>query len=84
MVSVGTVTAQLLYEISSPAYLNPDVIGHFDTLSIEQEDEDRVYVSGCRGSNPPPTHKACINLAGGYRNGMDLVLTGLDLSLIHI
>ena len=79
LVSVGTVTAQLLYEISSPAYLNPDVIGHFDTLSIEQEDEDRVYVSGCRGSNPPPTHKACINLAGGYRNGMDLVLTGLDI-----
>ncbi|MDC0873965.1 DUF1446 domain-containing protein, partial [Gammaproteobacteria bacterium] len=79
LVSIGTVTAQLLYEISSPAYLNPDVIGHFDTLSIEQESDDRVFVSGCRGSSPPPTHKACINLAGGYRNGMDLVLTGLDI-----
>jgi len=79
LVSVGTVTAQLLYEIGSPAYINPDVIGHFDTLSIEQEDTDRVYVSGCRGSTPPSTHKACINLAGGYRNGMDLVLTGLDI-----
>jgi len=79
LVSIGTVTAQLLYEISSPAYLNPDVIGHFDTLNIEQEGEDRVYVSGCRGSTPPSTHKACINLAGGYRNGMDLVLTGLDI-----
>ncbi len=79
LVSVGTVTAQLLYEIGSPAYINPDVIGHFDTLSIEQEDADRVYVSGCRGSTPPSTHKACINLAGGYRNGMDLVLTGLDI-----
>ena len=32
----GTVKAQLLYEIASPAYLNPDVIGHFDTLRIEQ------------------------------------------------
>ena len=79
LVSVGTVTAQLLYEIGSPAYINPDVIGHFDTLSIEQEDTDRGYVSGCRGSTPPSTHKACINLAGGYRNGMDLVLTGLDI-----
>ena len=79
LVSIGTVTAQLLYEISSPAYLNPDVIGHFDTLNIEQEGQDRVYVSGCRGSTPPSTHKACINLAGGYRNGMDLVLTGLDI-----
>ena len=79
LVSIGTVTAQLLYEISSPAYINPDVIGHFDTLRIEQEGKDRVYVSGCRGSTPPPKHKACINLAGGYRNGMDLVITGLHI-----
>ena len=79
MVSTGTVTAQLLYEISSPAYINPDVIAHFDTLKIEDVDKDRVFVSGCRGSSPPNKHKACINLAGGYRNGMDLILTGLDI-----
>ena len=79
MVSTGTVTAQLLYEISSPAYINPDVVAHFDTLKIEDIDKDRVFVSGCRGSSPPNKHKACINLAGGYRNGMDLILTGLDI-----
>lgn len=79
LVSVGTVTAQLLYEISSPAYINPDVISHFDTLEINQIGPDRVRVSGCRGSNPPRKHKVCINLATGYRNGMDLVLTGLDI-----
>ncbi|MDA9020771.1 DUF1446 domain-containing protein [Gammaproteobacteria bacterium] len=79
LVSTGTVTAQLLYEISSPAYLNPDVIAHFDTLKIKQESKDRVYVSGCRGSSPTQFHKVCINLAGGYRNGMDFILTGLDI-----
>lgn len=79
LVSVGTVKAQLLYEISSPAYLNPDVISHFDTMKIEQVGEDRVYVSGCRGSSPTPTHKVCINTAGGYRNGLELLLTGLDI-----
>ena len=79
LVSVGTVTAQLLYEISSPAYINPDVISHFDTLEINQIGPDRVRVSGCRGSNPPGKHKVCINLATGYRNCMDLVLTGLDI-----
>ena len=79
LVSVGTVTAQLLYEISSPAYINPDVISHFDTLEINQIGPHRVRVSGCRGSNPPGKHKVCINLATGYRNGMDLVLTGLDI-----
>ena len=79
LVSVGTVTAQLLYEIGSPAYINPDVVSHFDTLKIEETDKDRVYVSGCRGSTPPPTHKACINLAGGFRNGMEIIITGLDI-----
>ena len=79
MVSVGTVTAQLLYEISSTEYLNPDVTGHFNTLQIEQIEEDRVMISGCKGSPPPTTHKVCINLAGGYRNGMELILTGLDI-----
>ena len=79
LVSTGTVTAQLLYEISSPAYLNPDVIAHFDTLKIEQDSKDRVYVSGCRGSSPTQSHKVCINLAGGSRNGMEFILTGLDI-----
>lgn len=79
LISVGTVTAQLLYEIGSPAYLNPDVIAHFDTLKIEQAGEDRVRVSGCRGSTPPPTHKVCINTSGGFRNGMEILLTGLDI-----
>ena len=79
LVSVGTVTAQLLYEISTPGYLNPDVVGHFDTMKIEQTGPDRVYVSGTRGSSPPETMKVCINTAGGYRNSMQMLLTGLDI-----
>ena len=35
LVSTGTVTAQLLYEISSPKYLSPDVIAHFDSLKLK-------------------------------------------------
>ena len=79
LVSIGTVTAQLLYEIAAPEYLNPDVIAHFDTLKIRQVSDDRVRITGCKGSSPPSTHKVCINLAGGYRNGMELILTGLDI-----
>ena len=79
LVSTGTVTAQLLYEINSPAYVNPDVIAHFDTLKIEEVEKDKVYVSGCRGSSPPDKHKVCTNLAGGFRNGMEIILTGLDI-----
>tara|TARA_B100001029_G_scaffold170052_1_gene165522 strand:- start:1385 stop:3148 length:1764 start_codon:yes stop_codon:yes gene_type:complete len=80
LVSTGTVTAQLLYEISSPDYLNPDVISHFDTLKIDEVGKDRVYISDIKGSPPPSTHKVCMNLSGGYKNGMELVITGLDIS----
>jgi hypothetical protein len=79
LISVGTITAQLLYEIKAPAYYNPDVIAHFDTMKIEQTGEDRVYVSGCRGSSPPPTHKVCVNTLGAHKQSMEVLLTGLDI-----
>ncbi|HEX7659063.1 MAG TPA: acyclic terpene utilization AtuA family protein [Pseudonocardiaceae bacterium] len=79
LVSPGTVTAQLLYEIAEPAYANPDVVAHFDTITLAQEGADRVRVSGTRGSPPPDALKVAINYLGGYRNTMTLVLTGLDI-----
>jgi hypothetical protein len=79
LVSVGTVTAQLLYELAEPAYANPDVIAHFDTAVLTPDGKDRVRISGTRGSPPPSTAKVAMNLLGGYRNTMTLVLTGLDI-----
>jgi hypothetical protein len=79
LVSVGTVTAQLLYEIGSERYLNPDVVARFDTIHLDQEGPDRVAVSGVRGEPAPDTTKVCINYLGGFRNTMTFVLTGLDI-----
>lgn len=79
LVSRGTVTAQLLYEVAEPAYPNPDVTAHFDTLRLDDDGPDRVRVSGTRGSPPPTDTKVAINFLGGYRNTMTLVLTGLDI-----
>src|ERR1700729_2746227 len=79
LVSPGTVTAQLLYEIAGPGYANPDVVAHFDTIRLEPDGPDRVRISGTRGSPPPATAKVAINFLGGYRNTMTLVLTGLDI-----
>jgi hypothetical protein len=79
LVSVGTVTAQLLYEIAGPEYLGPDVTTHFDTIALAPDGEHRVAVTGVRGSPPPDTLKVALNDAGGYRNTMTLVLTGLDV-----
>ncbi len=79
LVSVGTVTAQLLYEIAQPAYANPDAVAHFDTIELAQEDADRVRISGVKGTPPPAELKVALNYMGGYRNSMTLVLTGLDI-----
>jgi hypothetical protein len=79
LVDVGTVTAQLLYEIGGPAYPNPDVTARFDTIHLEPDGPDRVRVSGVRGEPPPPTAKVCINHLGGFRNSMTFVLAGLDI-----
>jgi hypothetical protein len=79
LVSVGTVTAQLLYEIAGPDYVNPDVTARFDTIRLSQQGPDRVLVSGVRGDPPPPTTKVCINHFGGFKNGMTFVLAGLEI-----
>jgi acyclic terpene utilization AtuA family protein len=78
-VSVGTVTAQLLYEIAGPDYPNTDVVARFDTIELEQDGPDRVRVSGTRGLPAPKDVKVSINLLGGWRNTMTFVLTGLDI-----
>ncbi len=78
LVSVGTVTAQLLYEIGSRHYLNPDVVADFGTIRLDDDGPDRVRIHGVRGAPAPPTTKVCINFDGGYRNRMTFVLTGLD------
>ncbi|MBD3944921.1 acyclic terpene utilization AtuA family protein [Nocardioides ganghwensis] len=78
-VTVDTVTAQLVYEIQSTRYLGPDVTVHLDSVRLEQEAEDRVAVGGVVGEAPPERLKVCVNELGGWRNSLELVLTGLDV-----
>jgi hypothetical protein len=70
LVSVGTITAQLLYEIGGPHYLNPDVTSLFESISLTEVGPDRVLVSGVRGEPPPPDLKVAMNYLGGYKNSM--------------
>jgi hypothetical protein len=79
-VTVGTVTAQLLYEIGAPRYLSPDAVARFDTIALAQEGADRVRISGVRGEAPPPTLKVTANLDAGWRNSMTLALTGAQVA----
>ncbi len=78
-VTVGTVTAQLLYEVAGPRYAGPDATLRLDTVELSQDGPDRVRVAGVRGEPPPPTLKVSVNTIGGYRNQVEFVLTGLDI-----
>jgi hypothetical protein len=79
LVSVDTVTAQLLYEIGGPAYLNPDVTARFDSIRLAGDGPDRVAITGVRGDSPPPTAKVALNYQGGWRSTVTLYLAGLDI-----
>ena len=78
-VSVDTVTAQLLYEITGARYANPDVTLRVDSIRLSDDGADRVRIDGVVGEPPPPTLKVSLNSVGGFRNAMTFVLTGLDI-----
>ncbi|MGW1073031.1 acyclic terpene utilization AtuA family protein [Streptomyces sp. NPDC002537] len=78
-VTVGTVTAQLLYETGGPRYLGPDVTARLDTVRLTEDGPDRVRISGVRGEAPPPSLKTGLTRVGGWRNEVVFVLTGLDI-----
>ncbi|MGZ5400662.1 MAG: acyclic terpene utilization AtuA family protein, partial [Nocardioides sp.] len=78
-VTVDTVTAQLVYEIQSTRYFGPDVTVDLASISLAPAGADRVAVSGVRGEAPPARLKVCVNELGGFRNTVELVLTGLDV-----
>jgi len=79
VVSVGTVSEQMLYEIGDPqAYVLPDVVCDFSTARIEQIGEDRVQVSGAKGRMAPDTYKVSATYADEFRGGTYMTFYGID------
>ncbi|HEY0530872.1 MAG TPA: acyclic terpene utilization AtuA family protein [Actinoplanes sp.] len=78
-VTIGTVTAQLVYEIGDARYAGPDVTTRLDTVDLSAAGPDRVRVSRVRGEPPPPALKVSRTALGGFRNELTVVLTGLDI-----
>jgi Acyclic terpene utilisation family protein AtuA len=78
-VTVDTVRAQIVYEITGARYAGPDVTTRFDTMKVIQDGTDRVRIHDVTGEPPPPTLKVCLNNVGGFRNDVSFVLVGLDI-----
>jgi len=79
LVTVGTVSEQLLYEIGDPqAYILPDVACDFSTARIEQVGENRVRVFGAKGRAAPNHYKVSATYADEFRGGTYLTFYGVD------
>jgi hypothetical protein len=83
LVTVDTVTAQLMYEIQTQTYLGPDVAADLTSIELHQDTPDRVRISGVVGSPPPAQLKACLNFLGGWRNSVEFLLTSPDVDAKH-
>jgi hypothetical protein len=78
IVSVHSISEQLLYEMGAPQYLAPDCIARFDSIRLTQDGPDRVKVSGIVGEPPPEKLKVSVSFSHGYRAFGRLVVTGPD------
>ena len=79
LVSVGTVSEQLLYEVGDPqAYILPDVVCDFSEVRLEPEGPNRVRVSGARGRPPTPTYKVQATFERGWRASVLAPIIGFE------
>ncbi len=78
-VNEETVAEQLLYEVGDPAaYLTPDVVADFTSVSLSRAGPDTVRVQGARGRPATDTYKVSIAYRDGFTASGTLVVFGPD------
>lgn len=79
LINEETVASQLLYEMADPKrYLGPDCTADFTTINLEQDGDNRVRISGVKGTAPTDTYKVSMAYKDGYKITGMLTVTGPD------
>ncbi len=74
LVSRGTVSEQLLYEIGDPAdYITPDVVADFTSIQLDDQGGDRVRVSDVKGTEDTEFLKVSAAYSDGWKATSTLV-----------
>jgi hypothetical protein len=72
-----TVREQLCYEVHDPAaYLTPDVVADFSSVTVEEIGPNRVRVAGARGFARPDTLKVTVGFDGGFQGEAGISYSG--------
>ncbi len=77
LVTVDTVSEQLVYEMGDPAaYVTPDVTADFSSIRLEKAGGDRVRVAGVRGRANTPFLKLSASYLDGYKAAGQVTIAG--------
>lgn len=78
-IAIPVVKEQLLYEMGDPkSYITPDCVADFTTIRLDDAGQDRVRVSGVRGTGPTDFLKVSLSYADGWKASGTLVYAWPD------
>jgi hypothetical protein len=79
LVVPASVAEQVIYEIGDPAaYLLPDVTCDFRNVTLQQDGDHKVRISGAKGTAAPAGYKVSATYSEGWRLFTTLMIGGTD------